>query len=210
MEIDLASRSVELHPSGALFWKKEKVLFIADVHLGKIEHFRKNGSPIPLEASDKNYTKLNEVVAFFSPLEIVFLGDLFHAAKNTSWNAFEAWVTLQSAKVCLVSGNHDVIDVYKFEALGVEVVDAWQQNNILGTHFPSEREGFFNLCGHVHPGFLLRGEGRQNLKLACFYHKENQLILPAFGGFTGKFLIQPEANEQVYLIGGSQVFSLNI
>jgi DNA ligase-associated metallophosphoesterase len=207
MQIELASHSVELHPSGALFWKKEKVLFIADVHLGKIEHFRKNGSPIPLEANEKNFTKLDDVVAFFSPLEIVFLGDLFHSAKNTSWKDFEAWVAAQEAKIVLVVGNHDLIDIYKFEAIGVDVVDAWQRTNVLGTHFPAEEEGFFNVCGHIHPGFLLKGEGRQNLKLACFYRKKNQLILPAFGGFTGKFLIQPEANEQVYLIGGSQVFS---
>lgn len=210
MQIQLASERIELHPSGALFWAKKKVLFIADVHLGKIEHFRKNGSPIPQEASLKNVDKLNEVIAFFSPEEVVFLGDLFHSVTNTSWVSFEAWARQQKISLCLVVGNHDIIAADTFEAVGIKLTQAWEEKPFLGTHFPTEKEGFFNLCGHIHPGFLLKGEGKQYLKLACFYQRNNQLIVPAFGEFTGKFIVQPTKNERVFLIGGDRVFSLEV
>ncbi len=209
MQIQLASEIIDLHPSGAIFWPSKKVLFIADVHLGKIEHFRKNGSPIPPEASKKNTEKLSKVIAFYSPQEVVFLGDLFHSASNSSWFLFETWVKQQKKiNFSLVVGNHDIIARTKFENIGIRLLDIWESKPFLGTHYPTEKEGFFNLCGHIHPGFLLKGEGKQYLKLACFHQRKNQLILPAFGSFTGKFIVQPSEHEKVYLIGGEQVFSL--
>lgn len=210
MQIQLASEIIELHPSGAMFWSSKKVLFIADIHLGKIEHFRKNGSPLPNEASQKNMEKLNKMITFFSPQEVVFLGDLFHSFTNSSWFLFETWVMQQKSKICLVRGNHDIIAETKFESIGIRLLDNWELKPFFGTHYPTEKEGFFNVCGHIHPGFLLKGEGKQYLKLACFYQRKNRLILPAFGSFTGKFLVQPNKNEKVYLIGGEQVFSLEV
>lgn len=210
MQVQIQSNDFTLDVSGALFWDAEKVLFIADLHLGKIEHFRANGSAIPQEASLKNYSKLDEVIQHYQPSEIVFLGDLFHSIKNKSWIDFESWVKKQQAKITLVVGNHDLIAKSNFEKLGIEVCLEWKRDFIYGTHHPSTSEGLLNLCGHIHPGYFLKGLGKQNLKLSCFYLKEKQFILPAFGGFTGKYMITPEDGERIFVLGENQVFEVPI
>ncbi|NNC44708.1 MAG: hypothetical protein HKN99_02380 [Winogradskyella sp.] len=43
----------------------------------------------------------------------------------------------------------------------------------------------FTISGHVHPGVLIKGKGKQKLKLPCYQVTSNQLILPAFSLFTG-------------------------
>ena len=59
MILTFADQSFELHPTGAIFWPKEELLIISDVHLGKITHFRKYGMPIPNDAALENFEKLD-------------------------------------------------------------------------------------------------------------------------------------------------------
>ena len=47
----------KLHPSGAIYWEEKKMLLIADVHLGKVAHFRKHGAPVPANAAFQNLEK---------------------------------------------------------------------------------------------------------------------------------------------------------
>ncbi|MNR69470.1 hypothetical protein D3C85_1947460 [compost metagenome] len=49
----------------------------------------------------------------------------------------------------------------------------------------------------------------QSLKLRCFFQKSNQMILPAFGEFTGKFILKPEEDHLVYAIAGNEVILIN-
>ncbi len=80
---------------------------------------------------------------------------------------------------------------------------SWE--NILLTHHPEIRKNYFNLCGHLHPGFKLNGAGRQQLKLRCFYKSREQLVLPAFGEFTGNHWISPNLGDQVFVITKKEV-----
>lgn len=195
-----------LHPSGALFWKDDDLLLISDVHLGKISHFRKYGSAVPQAAITENFRRLEATVAYFTPGKICFLGDLFHSYANLEWEMFEDWVRKQTALVSLVVGNHDVISPFKYEALGVQTFSEIIINKFLLTHHPDERKGLFNICGHLHPGFKLRGIGRQSLPLRCFYKKQHQLILPAFGEFTGNCWVSPKEGDQIFAITKKEVF----
>jgi len=57
-------------------------------------------------------------------------------------------------------------------------------------HFPLEdedalSEGPTTLAGHLHPMTRLRGPGRDSLRLPCFVVCGRQVVLPAFGEFTG-------------------------
>jgi metallophosphoesterase superfamily enzyme len=45
------------------------------------------------------------------------------------------------------------------------------------------------ISGHLHPGIKIQGKGRQRIILPCFVKYTNQLVLPAFGTFTGLHLI---------------------
>src|SRR5690554_4082252 len=208
-ELKINSQNFILHPSGAIFWKERKMLLIADVHLGKVAHFRKYGSPVPVSAAFKNLEELTEISNYFRPKTICFLGDLFHSKINEEWNDFEKWVEYTKAEIILIAGNHDIIAAYLYEDLGVAVYAELLIDGFLLTHFPTEREAVFNLSGHVHPGVRLRGVGRQYLRLPCFYKTINTLILPAFGNFTGKHILKPSKTDEIFAIVEGEVISVS-
>ncbi|TDW48792.1 putative phosphoesterase [Flavobacterium sp. 270] len=205
MVIEIKNQAFILHSSGALFWENKKLLLISDVHLGKVSHFRKHGIAIPNNAIAENFNKLTAVVALFNPEKVIFLGDLFHSSKNQEWDLFEEWVSCCVSEIILVAGNHDVIDKKHYTDINISVLQFLQIDEFLLTHHPTERKGWFNFSGHIHPGVILRGLGGQSLKLPCFYQKENQLILPAFGEFTGKHIMKPDREDIIYAIAEEHI-----
>ena len=208
-EIKINAHHFILDPSGAIFWKEMEMLLIADVHLGKVTHFRKHGAAIPVDAAYQNLEKITAVTNHFEPKTICFLGDLFHSKINEEWEDFTKWVEYTSANVILISGNHDIIPVYLYEDLGIKVYDDLILEDFLLTHHPTEHEDYFNFSGHIHPGVILRGVGRQYLRLPCFFKSLNSLILPAFGNFTGKHILSPTENDEVYAIVEGEVICVS-
>lgn len=200
LEIAINNQPFVLHCSGALYWVEKRMLLISDVHLGKISHFRKHGSALPGNAIFKNFLKLDNAVEYFNPEWICFLGDLFHSTLNNEWQLFEQWVELTEIPIILVAGNHDIIAEQKYEELGVTIVSEWALDGFLLTHHPQERVGHFVISGHIHPAIVLEGKGRQFLKLPCFFRTPQQLILPAFGEFTGTYVMEPTKEDVVYVV----------
>lgn len=198
-----------LHPSGVVYWKEEDILIISDVHLGKISHFRKYGSAVPQNAVRGNFERLNRVFEIFQPGRVIFLGDLFHSFINKEWLLFENWSSSVTSQLVLVEGNHDLISPLKYEALGVQLLPELIVRNFLFTHHPETREGVFNFAGHLHPGVKLTGLARQTLRLPCFFKTSRQMILPAFGEFTGKHILSPKKGDQVYVLAEEKVILLS-
>lgn len=207
-ETNINDNTFQLDPSGAVFWKEKSTLLIADVHLGKIAHFRKNGAAVPLSASKNNFEKLRFLDLNYSPETFCFLGDLFHSYLNSDWQNFEKWVSVTTAKIILISGNHDIISPIKFERLGIAVKDELQIEEFLLTHHPKDATSKFNICGHVHPGVKLTGVGRQRISLPCFYKTDARLILPAFGTFTGKHILSPLPEDEIFAIADGEVIPI--
>lgn len=205
MRIEINKNHFTLHFSGGIFWEEQKILLISDVHLGKIAHFRKHGLAIPENAIIENFNRLDEVVGVFHPEKIIFLGDLFHSKINAEWNLFAYWVHKIRTEIILVEGNHDIIDRQNYTDLDIRIHPKLIIDGFSLTHHPNTTEGFFNFCGHIHPGIKLRDVGRQSLKLPCFFRKKNQMILPAFGEFTGNYFLKPDENDHVYAIANSEV-----
>ena len=205
LALTIEDQHFDLHPSGALYWQDKQMLLIADVHLGKVAHFRKHGAAIPAELGEVNFQNLDAVIAHYEPTFVCFLGDLFHSSLNSDWLAFEAWVQDQQTQFILVTGNHDIISHHKFEQLGFEVCDSWEDAEFLFTHHPTETTNRFNIAGHIHPGVRMRGAGLQSIRLACFFKSERQMILPAFGIFTGKHILAPKTGDQVYALVQGEV-----
>lgn len=208
--LQLLSNHFILHPSGAIYWKEKATLLIADVHLGKVAHFRKYGSAVPLNLSNENFERLNNVIDFFNPQQICFLGDLFHSSINKDWLFFEDWVSKHyNKRIYLIAGNHDIISPLKYEELQIKIVSEWVTNQFLFTHYPDERKNLFNFSGHIHPAVWLQGTGKQKLKLACFFKTKNQIILPAFGVFTGKFVLEPKITDQIFVVTKEEVIEIS-
>lgn len=204
-QITIHNHTFLLQPTGTMFWIEHKILFIADVHLGKVSHFRKHGSAVPQDALLKNFKQLDQAIACCNPTEICFLGDLFHSDLNVEWVYFEKWVMQQAAKITLIAGNHDIINPRRFERIGIKIFQERIIESFLLTHIPEEHSSYFNFCGHIHPGVRLKGIGRQTLKMPCFFKKTNQLILPAFGEFTGNYILEPEDGDQVFVVTPDEV-----
>lgn len=210
LEIEINKQAFILHCSGALYWVEKRMLLISDVHLGKVSHFRKYGAALPDAAKFKNFLKLDAVTEYFNPESICFLGDLFHSTLNNEWALFKEWRERTPVPVILVAGNHDIIAPHNYQNLDVRVHSEWVLNGFLLTHHPEEREGLFTLSGHIHPAVLLSGKGRQFLKLPCFFRTPLQMILPAFGEFTGTYVMEPKEDDVIYVITKEDVVKVEV
>lgn len=208
LNIKIQGQDFVLHPYGAAYWPEQEVLLVADVHLGKVSHFRKHGSAVPMKAIAQNFTKLDQLRSDFDPEHIVFLGDLFHSSLNMEWNIFEEWIRSIDNQVHLIAGNHDIISPLKYQDLGINIYSDVKVGGFHLTHHPTVTKDHFNLCGHIHPGFKMRGSGKQLLKLACFFRSSNQMILPAFGEFTGNYFMEPEVGDRIFAITGNEVIAV--
>jgi DNA ligase-associated metallophosphoesterase len=208
MKITINNQSFVLHPCGAAYWEEKKILLVSDLHLGKVSHFRKHGMAIPEKAVQENFNRLNNILELFEAETIIFLGDLFHSKMNKEWNLFSDWTKTITQQIILVEGNHDIISKNNYTDLNIEIYSELIIDDFLLTHHPTERELFFNFCGHIHPGIKLTGLGKQFLSLPCFFRKPNQLIFPAFGEFTGNFYLVPNVNDKVYALGKGEVIEI--
>lgn len=203
MNVEVCGEVFELFPHKAIYWPKMKSLFIADLHIGKINHFRRSGIALPSKANDRNIEVLLEVLELTKPDRVICLGDLFHSHYNEEWEVFGEVVRhFRRMSFELVLGNHDIMSDLQYERKGILLHDKLVMGNFVFTHHPLEEmePGYYNLAGHIHPGVSLRGKGRQTLTLPCFYFGRNQALLPAFGVFTGLARIKPVRNDKVFVI----------
>lgn len=205
LNIKIRKQDFVLHPLGAAYWPEQEILLVADVHLGKISHFRKHGSAVPVNAIRENFIRLDQIIRDFDPEHILFLGDLFHSSLNMEWEIFAQWIHSLDNQVHLIAGNHDIISPLRYQNLGIDIYSELKISEFLLTHHPVQDDHLFNICGHIHPGFKIRGGGRQLLKLPCFYRSPYQMILPAFGEFTGNYFMEPEEGDRIFAITGKEV-----
>lgn len=202
---EIHNHAMQLHTSGALFLEEHDLLLISDVHLGKVTHFRKHGIALPPNAVETNFRRLTETADLFAAQTICFLGDLFHSGMNREWKRFADWAAGRNERLLLISGNHDVLSPKVYAEIGMEVREELILGDLLLTHAPEVREGLFTVCGHVHPGVKLYGTGRASLELACFFETKGQLIVPAFGAFTGKYFLKAGEGDRVFAIAGEEI-----
>lgn len=192
-----------------MYWVEECTLLLADLHLGKANHFRKAGIPVPPAVGDANIDRLICLLLEFKPLKVIFLGDLFHSDYNQQWQEFGDLLARFSAiQFELVLGNHDILspDYYHDVKLTVHYQPLVMQPFLL-SHQPIETSltDLYNLAGHIHPCVWLHGDGRQKMKLPCFYFGKNNGLLPAFGVFTGTARIQTKEEDQVFVVAEEEV-----
>lgn len=208
MEVVIRGEQLVLHPQKAVYWKSRQTLLLSDLHLGKINHFRRAGIPVPARANDHNLETLIDLIELSRPERIVCLGDLFHSHYNAEWEVFgEVVKHFSNIGFDLVLGNHDIMGQYQYTRKGIALHDSLRIADFLLTHHPLDvvPEGLYNIAGHIHPGVCLRGKGRQALTLPCFYFGTTQAYLPAFGKFTGLARIRPKSGDHIFVVAENQV-----
>ncbi len=208
--ITIRGERLRMHPHASLFWERTQTLFLADLHWGKADHFRKQGIPVPGAVSDSNWDKLCGLLIDYRPKRLFFLGDLFHSQHNAAWeNLLELLQRFPNTECTLVRGNHDILPEPFYEQADLQLVEeGHEMGPFLLTHHPLETsapKGLYNLAGHLHPGVRLRGSGRQWLRRACFWFRPQGAVLPAFGLFTGLGLVEPQKEDRVFVVGEVEV-----
>jgi DNA ligase-associated metallophosphoesterase len=213
LPISYADHPVWLLPEHALWWPGGRVLFVADLHLGKAAAYRALGQPVPSGTTAENLRRLSQLVAHYQPLQLVFLGDFLHAREARTASVLGAladWRAAHSQLDCvLVRGNHDSRAGDPPVGLSIRVVN---EPHLVGPfaacHYPQKHETHAVLAGHLHPSVQLQGPARDRLRLPCFVFEERSAILPAFGEFTGGHLVTAQPGVQLYAAGGQTVWRL--
>ncbi|MBZ0212695.1 MAG: ligase-associated DNA damage response endonuclease PdeM, partial [Nitrospirae bacterium] len=111
LETEIAGQHMELLPEKALYWPRERTLFVADLHLGKAAHFRAEAVPVPMGTTRENLSRLARLLKRTGAERLVILGDLWHSQQALAPATLElvhAWRTKYSSlEAVLVMGNHD-------------------------------------------------------------------------------------------------------
>jgi uncharacterized protein len=208
--IQLSNETVMLHPEKALYWPREATLFVADIHVGKVAAFRAAGMPLPPGSTTAALKRLSRVVNDMQAKRIVFLGDFLHSraarAEPTFAKFFEWRESQQHINITLVRGNHDK---HAGDPPADWQIDCIEEGETLGpfclAHHPVASDKGYVLAGHIHPAIRLNGAGNDTLRLACFWAGEQVMVLPAFGEFTGTYVVKPKTGDRVFVVADGQV-----
>ncbi|MDZ4774657.1 MAG: ligase-associated DNA damage response endonuclease PdeM [Planctomycetota bacterium] len=209
--VELSGEEVLLSSDRALYWPRERKLFVADAHFGKAAAFRARGVPVPHGTTEDNFARLDTLLVRFTPRALVFLGDFLHARESRGERmtaALSAWRARHPLlDVLLIRGNHDARAgdppaELRFVTLNAPHVEGPFEY----CHHSGERERGYGIVGHLHPSFVLQGRARQSVRLPCFWMRKTHVVLPAFGAFTGTMAIERESGDRVFLAARERIF----
>ncbi|WP_313731426.1 ligase-associated DNA damage response endonuclease PdeM [Pseudomonas sp.] len=213
LTVEHFGQTLWLMPDRAVYWPAQRALLVADVHIGKAASYRALHQPVPRGTTDATLQRLDALLTGCDCEQLIILGDFLHArtarapatlARLQAWRARHAHV-----RMVLLRGNHDRHAGDPPTQLGIEVRDQpWVLGPFALQHEPDVHQDYPVLAGHVHPVFVLRGRGRQRLRLSCFVLGEQVSLLPAFGEFTGGWNIEPTPGNRIYLAAADQVWAV--
>ena len=215
ISFNLLGQDLLLLPQKAIYWKQEKALILADVHLGKVGHFRKAGIAVPRHMEQNDLGVLSDLIFEHKPEKIILLGDFFHSDINADWDWFVLWRSqFPKLEIILVRGNHDIIDEENYHRLNIVLHNELLVAPFLMLHCPltgdelNDTAGYV-FCGHIHPGISLSGKARQHITLPCFAFGKRQAILPSFGQFTGRIAIRSSKTDRIFAIANDKVLAID-
>ncbi|MEO5628623.1 MAG: ligase-associated DNA damage response endonuclease PdeM [Thermomonas sp.] len=203
-DVVLGGEHVQLLAQRALYWPAQRLLAIADVHLGKDDVFRDAGIALPAGGTHADLERLSALIALTGATRLRVLGDFIHGTRGVPrWR--DVWLDFHARhdiRVELVLGNHDRgLDT---SGLGVRVVgDDLLEGPFLFRHDrPSSASGLC-ISGHVHPVVRLPMLGKS---YPVFHLHQGGLVLPAFSAMSGGWKV-PATDAWVACVEGHAVAS---
>lgn len=206
----MAGNIFELLPQRAVWWPLQKALIVSDVHAGKSMHFRKSGIAVPKGVMDEDVNRLTQLLNSYQPARLIITGDLFHSEYNSEMDLFFSLLrAYPDVQITLVMGNHDFYQKVNISSTEIEQVTTLRIADIGFTHYPEALSGArYTFCGHLHPGYTVKGIGRQQITLPCYWATPHYMVLPAYSKFTGLHKVSPDENDNVFAIAGDEVIKL--
>jgi DNA ligase-associated metallophosphoesterase len=183
--LTLAGVRIAARASGALWWPAERLLCVADLHLGRAERLaRRGGGLLPPYETAATLDRLAGEIGRLAPARVVCLGDSFDdgdcagtldpgdAARLTALIAGRDWVW--------VAGNHDPGPL----SLPGRHLAELRLGALVFRHAAAPAAAPGEVSGHFHPKIRVPTRSR-TLTRPCFLLDARRLILPAFGAYTG-------------------------
>lgn len=210
--IEVAGEPLMLLPQKAVYWPREGLLAIADIHFGKAAAFRSFGIPVPRGTTTENLDALDALIDATGARHVLFLGDFLHARAAHAAGTQAAMLAWRARRrdlvLTLVRGNHDKHAGDPAAALGIDLVDEpYTLGPFSFCHHPDLDASGYVLAGHVHPAYVLATRF-DAVRLPCFLAGPARMILPSFGSFTGGYTVRPEPGERVFVTSGEAVHSV--
>ncbi len=183
-----------------LYLEKQKILVLADTHIGYEEALNKQGVLIPRLQFNEIMKNLEQVFKKVKPKLIIMLGDIKHEFGTISRQEWRDTLNLlgyllEKAKIVLIKGNHDTILGPIARKKDLEIKDYFVVNNILFCHghkiFDDKIKDWKKvktiIIGHEHPAISIRDDVRVE-KYKCFllgkYKNKNLIVMPSFNFVT--------------------------
>lgn len=173
----------------AVWFPDDRVLAVADLHLGYAWAHRLGGQLMPITPTRDTFARLAGLQRDYEPIEIVVLGDVVHRAVALDVLAEEMREMVEGlspgSRLTFLAGNHD--------RQLQEVLDRWQlpvrlsNTRVIGrnhlTHGDSaaaNEAGQRLVIGHEHPAITIGDGVTTSQKCPCFLVSETVVVLPAF------------------------------
>ena len=175
---------MDLHPSGALFWREQATLVVGDLHFEKASSYHRSGQFLPPYDTAETLRRLAEAVACFAPRRLILLGDVFH--DGAAWDRMaqtdrdRLTVILDGVETIWVEGNHDA----HFVPPGQTSHAVYRLGGITFRHIMDEAGDVPEISAHYHPAAVIMHRGAR-LRRACFVCTQHRLLVPAFGALAG-------------------------
>jgi len=111
----------------------------------------------------------------------------------------------------LIPGNHDRGGMSALRRCGWQIAEeVMEYHGVEMTHTPdlTRPNSLLSIAGHLHPSVRIPLSPREKARLRCFWLHASQLVLPAFGGWTGTKPISPASGDRVFACTDHEVIEL--
>lgn len=183
-DVILAGEHLQLLAARALHWPEQRLLAIADLHLGKDDVFRAAGIAVPSGGTRADLTRLSALLEQTRATRLLVLGDFIHGRTGVPrWR--DEWRALRErhpgVSVEVVLGNHD--RGLNAAAVDIEIIE---ESLTVGPfrflHEHQVDDARICVSGHVHPIVRVPMLGAA---FPVFHLQQGGIVLPAFSAMTG-------------------------
>jgi DNA ligase-associated metallophosphoesterase len=192
-------------PGGAVLRMEDRLLIVADLHLGKDRSFRAAGLPVPAGSSERTLARLDVILWRTRAKRLLILGDLLHDRSSMTPELADALGRLRRThgrtEFLLLRGNHDRCAGDPPPHCDFRALDPpFSDGAVIFLHEPSEDlQSLPWVAGHLHPVIRLQGRLGGAMRLPALIAGSRRMLLPAFGDFTGGFLVKPREDDHVFV-----------
>lgn len=184
----------------ALWLAPERILVVADLHWGYAASHRARGNLLPQWGDDEVEASLRSLIADYAPREMIWLGDIVHAAEGSE----PAERFLREAKIAItvLAGNHD----RRWAGAGTTSATRGRYFFHHGDVMRAVPSDSIEIVGHHHPAFAWSDGAGGRVKVPALAITSRRMVLPAFSPWASGTEWVPEPDATLWVIAPRRIF----